>query len=785
MNAAAPKTAAIKTGPVRVSPPPSPAPWITPAAFLMACATLAAEIILTRVFSVLMWYHFAFLAVSVCLFGLGAGSLVVHLAGGNWRAGDLPRHLGRCAIGFALAQLACVGALRLLKLGSLDLTPVSILQMGAAFLVAALPFTFSGAFFALVFSRGSERIGRYYFADLAGAAAGCLATIALLTHFGGEAAMVATGAIALVAGLVVTPMRREAATWRTQLAALVVVVAVLVANHFSPFLMFRHTKGNDEPEPIAVAWNSFSRVIAYPRADIGDIMLVIDGIAFTPITPFHGDASATQDAMANLQRLPYVFYDKPSLLVIGSGGGEHILTGLSAGASEIVGIEMNPIVLDMVNRRFADISGGLFTQPGVTVELAEGRSWVARSQKKFDVVNFTLVDTWAATAGGAFSLTENYLFTAEAFGEYFDRLTPRGMVAVKRWKDAPEYIYRTVALARHVLDARKTKNVASCFYVVRDGDFANVLIKPSGFSVEEVLRLEDLVKTLNLEIMYSPYMTRHDETLESMLRAANLDAWVAAQEYDYSAPTDDHPFFFYTLRPADLLRTFSQNYAAKIRNIGALIVFVLAALVFAFVSIMILGPLVLVRRHRVLLRGHLRAASYFGLIGLGYLTVEIAMMQSFILYLGHPTLTLSVFLATLLVMSGIGAGLSSRIGAERPRKSLALVTVALVGVAVGLLIVAPKIFAATLGADTPVRIAVSIAMLAPLGILMGLFFPMGVRAVRDDGTVPWMFAVNSAASVFGSVAAMAIALLAGFSATVTFGLAAYVVAAIIYPSEDE
>ncbi|MCL4236559.1 MAG: hypothetical protein KJ042_18805, partial [Deltaproteobacteria bacterium] len=197
MNAAAPKTTGFKSGPVRVSPPPSPAPWITPATFLMACATLAAEIILTRVFSVLMWYHFAFLAVSVCLFGLGAGSLIVHVAGGNWRAGDLPRHLGRCAIGFAAAQLVCVGTLRLLKLGTLDLNPVSIAQMGAAFLVAALPFTFSGAFFALVFSRGSERIGRYYFADLAGAAAGCLATISLLTHFGGEAAMVATGAIAL------------------------------------------------------------------------------------------------------------------------------------------------------------------------------------------------------------------------------------------------------------------------------------------------------------------------------------------------------------------------------------------------------------------------------------------------------------------------------------------------------------------------------------------------------------------------------------------------------------
>lgn len=758
--------------------------------FVMAASVLSSEIILTRVFSVLMWYHFAFLAISICLFGLGVGSLALHLFGRRLKEDDLAGHLAWCALGFALSQAACVALLRLLKLGGLEIDLLSLFRMSFVFLVSSVPFGFAGFFLGLVFSRGAQSIDRLYFADLAGAGVGCLLTIVLLNALGGAAALLATALMALMGGLIALPRRSPAC--RVLLPAAIVVALVLLADYFTGFLIFHHTKGNDEPDPIAVEWNSFSRVIAYHRPEIGDIMMEIDGIAHTPITPFHGDADATQDSQANVQRLPFVFLRRPSVLIIGSGGGEHILTALSAGASKIVGVEMNPIVIDMVERRFADMAGGLFHQPGVSVVHAEGRSFIARSRERYDIINFTLIDTWAATAGGAFSLTENYLFTDRAFHEYFDHLSPRGILALKRWREPPEYPLRLAVLARSVLEERGVREPENCIFLAGDENFVNLMIKPSSFEIDDVRRLNSLCESLGLDIIYSPRMedltpsgkSFDDSLFARVIEAPDLGAQLASLDLDYSPPTDDHPFFFYTLRIRDLPKTFSLAWGSKIRNIGSLILFALAAVVSVFVLLLLLVPLLVLRRHRMLLKGNLRAGAYFALIGLGFLTVEISQMQTFILYLGHPTLTLAVFLATLLLAGAVGAALSGRVGQQRPRRALFITTIILIGYALVLGALCPRIFAATLGWSEAARCAITIALISPLGIMMGIPFPMGVRAVRHDDIVPWMFAINSAASVLGSVAAMVIALAFGFAITSATGLAAYFAAALLYPAEE-
>ncbi|MCB9477876.1 MAG: hypothetical protein H6683_03385 [Deltaproteobacteria bacterium] len=753
------------------------------ATFVMASAVLSTEIILTRVFSVLMWYHFAFMAVCICLFGLGVGSLLLHIFGRNLREDDLPKHLARCAFGFALSQGLAVLILRLFKFGSLGMDMMAMVQMLLAFAVATVPFVFAGFFLGLVFSRGAERIGGLYFADLAGAAVGCYLTISFLEMFGGAGALLASACVALVAGLVMSAQADGRDEFWPQIVLLLLLISVLVGNHFSPFLIFRHTKGNDEPKPVAVDWNSFSRVIAYPRPDVGDIMLQIDGIAHTPITPFAGNAEETQGPMAYVQRVPYEFYKEPSVLIVGSGGGEHILTALAAGSSRVLGIEMNPIVIDMVNKRFAEMAGGLFHYPKVQVEMAEGRSYIARTTEKFDVINFTLVDTWAATAGGAFALTENYLFTEESFNEYFDHLKPGGMLAVKRWRDPPEYCLRMAVIAKKVLDDRGVKNPENCVFIIRDDDFANLLIKPEPFTVSEIEDLLQLSKDYNLEVLYSPYRPDADKEYLAMLQSGRLSDWLDKQDLDLSPTTDNKPFFFHTLRPRDLAATFSQAWASKIRNVGPLILYVLLVGALGVVTAIILGPLFVVRRYRLLFRQHLKAGTYFALIGVGFLTVEIALMQSFILYLGHPTLTLSVFLSTLLVAGGIGAAISSLLGERRPRRAVLLAVMFLVGYALVLRLVAPNIFAETLGLEAKMRSIITVLLLFPLGILMGIPFPMGVRAVKDDGTVPWMFAVNSAASVLGSVMAMVLATLFGFTITILSGLLCYFLAVYVFPAE--
>ncbi len=753
------------------------------ATFLMAASVLATEIILTRVFSVLMWYHFAFLAICVCLFGMGVGSLALHLFGRNLRDDDLPVHMAWSALGFVISQVICVMLLRIMKLGSLDVNLVSLLQMGIVFLVCAVPFGFAGLFLGLVFSRGSKNIGNIYFADLTGAALGCIITIWILGVFGGAASLLAVAILAAVAGLVACPGYFGKDKTLSLVGGIVGLALLLVIDHFTGFLVFHHSKGNEEPDPIAVAWNSFSRVIAFERPKLGDVMMEIDGVAHAPITPFHGDIEATQVESAKLQRLPFEYLDKPKVLIVGSGGGEHILTALAAGAREVVGIEMNPIVIDWVDKKFDDMAGGLFRWPGVKVELAEGRSFIARSKEKYDTINFTLIDTWAATAAGAFSLTENFLFTEQAFNEYFDHLTPQGFLSIKRWQEPEEYPMRLAVLGRKVLEDRGVEDPEECIFIAANDAFANIIIATREFGTQDVVRLKKLTEQLNLKILYSPKLSGPENIFRKLLTGETSKV-LADSPYDLSPPTDDHPFFFYTLRTGDLPKTFAMAWGSKIRNLGTLILFSLAGIVTVCVIVLLIGPLVLVRQHRLLLKGNLRAGLYFALIGVGFLTVEVSMMQSFILFLGHPTLTLAVFLATLLFTGGLGAAISGRLGKEYPRRTLMMLIFGLIAYALFLRAVQEPIFSSALGLSTAVRCGITVLILAPLGILMGMPFPFGVRAVSEDGTVPWMFAINSAASVLGSILAMVIALSFGFTFTQFVGLATYFLALVLYPSED-
>ncbi|MCZ7586894.1 MAG: hypothetical protein M5R36_28085 [Deltaproteobacteria bacterium] len=423
------------------------------------------------------------------------------------------------------------------------------------------------------------------------------------------------------------------------------------------------------------------------------------------------------------------------MLIVGSGGGEHILTALAENASPVVGIEMNPIVIDMVERRFADVGGGLFHYPGVRVELAEGRSYIARTQERFDVISFTLIDTWAATAGGAFSLTENYLFTMRSFDEYLDHLSDRGMIAIKRWRDAEDYVLRMVLLGRAALEARGQTKPENCIFVAADDSFVNILIKKQPFTMNEMMRALGVVEKFGLKTLYAPYLGDGDERMRDMIRTTDLAGWLAGQEQDLSPPTDDKPFFFNTVRPAHLLDAFKQSWSSKIRNVGTLILLLVFAIVSVLVLALIGGPLLFMKKHRMLLGANLRAAFYFALIGLGFLTIEIALMQSFILYLGHPTLTLSVFLATLLVSGAAGSAASSALGRERPKRTAVIVAILIASVALAIRAASPQIFAATLGLPTVARGLITAAMVFPLGFLMGIPFPLGVRAVREDETV--------------------------------------------------
>jgi len=743
---------------------------------LLACSVLMTEVVLTRVFSVVMWYHFAFLAISVSLFGLGLGGMLTHLLEKRLD-GREESFLAYAGAALGVANGLAVVVLLGVRLSGLEFDPRSLLMLALVYLVSALPFFAGGIFISLMLRLGHKRAGIVYLFDLIGAGLGCLLTIPLLRLCGGPAAMLVAGALAAVAGIV------AAGTYRPVRFAVGVAVSVIlltvVAVHLlggATMLEPRYIKGQKCPATLAVGWNSFSRVIAFARPQVGDIMMEIDGVAHTPITPFNGNTAVTQTAQANLQRLPYLLHPGGSALIFGSGGGEHILTALDAGAKRIVGLEYNPIIYDWVENRFGKFAGHLFHQPGVQVVVDEGRSYIRRTSERFDLIQFTLIDTWTATAAGAFALSENNVFTFESFQEYFDHLTKGGLIAIKRWSEPEEIALRLMALARAVLEQRGVKTAEDHFFIVRDGEFTNLLIKADPFTLDEVGNLAEWCAKLNLGVAYSPFSKSDGPAFIDLARATDLSAWLAKQKADLSPPTDNHPFLFYTIRLKDLPQVFSQVYSAKIRNIGPVILYALLAVVLFFVAVLILVPAWLTRRRKE--KAPRLAVFYFAALGLAYLLVEVAMMQKFILYLGHPTYSLAVVLFTLLLASGVGSAFSQRLYPELGTNQLKAVVVALVLYAAVFLIVSPRLFYETLAYSLPQRIGVSIGLLLPLGLLMGIPFPFGVRKVgfAHPASVPWMFAVNSAASVLGSVAAMILALHFGFPTAITTGLILYLMA---------
>lgn len=746
---------------------------------LIACAVLTTEIVFTRVFSVVMWYHFAFLAISIALFGMGLGGLVVHLFG-NRMAGREESVFAYAGAGVGLGNGLAILVLLSLRLGGFDFSPATLLKLGLVYLTAALPFLSGGVFISLMLRWGYRQAGIVYLFDLLGAGLGCLLTIPLLLLFGGPGAVLAAGALAAAGGLLaageVKPLR-----FGVGLAVIVALLTIIGVHLGLGGLLLepRYVKGNEEPEPIAVGWNTYSRVIAFPREDIGDIMIEIDGIAHTPITPFDGDAEATQVPSANLQRLPFLLRPKAHALIFGSGGGEHVLTALAAGAERVVGVEMNPIIVNWVDKRFDDVAGGLFRQPEVEIVVDEGRSYIRRSRDRFDVISFTLIDTWAATAAGAFVLTENNVFTVESMNEYLDHLAPGGMLTFKRWRQAEEYVLRLMALARAVLEQRGVAEAGNHIFVAGHDAFANVMVKQEPFTLSEVANLVEWCDGFDLQVLYSPYSHSAGKDYVELARAPSLSAWLGEQDYDLSPPTDSKPFFFYTLRVRDLPRVFSQVYSAKIRNIGPALLYVLLVLVLVFVILLILLPAWLMRDKSE--RPPVGKTVYFAAIGLAYLLVEVAMMQKFILFLGHPTYALAVVLCTLLLSSGLGAALSEYIYPDRAPARLKTVVALLALYAAVFLVVSPRLFQETLALGVAARIGIAVALLVPLGLLMGVPFPLGIRLMGYDyqRSVPWMFAINSAASVLGSVLAMLLAVHFGFASAVSAGLVLYLIAGFL------
>jgi hypothetical protein len=835
--------------------------------FLVTLATLMEEILLTRIFSVTMWYHFVFLAVSIAMFGLTVGGLLVylaprwfspdkakiHLSAAAWAFGagdfaimvvflcyhlflaalsvalfglavgglaiylapqflthnEVEKHLSTAAVGFAVTTV--VSFLAYLGIHhSFDFTAAGVLSLVTILGMISVPFVFSGVCVCLALTKFPRQVSQLYAADLSGAATGCIFVICALRFIDAPTAMVFSAALAAVGALLFSLRDREPFLRRLALLSAILIVSFgavnsLLARRHESLLELVWIRGAAADPPIYEKWNSFSRVTvtgdpnvsempstwglsrAYPHHRwVKQLHMYIDSDAFTVMTRFNGDFQPLDYLMYDITNLAHYFRPNSTVVVIGAGGGRDVLSALAFDQRSVIAIEMNEGILHAINGTFGEYTGHVDRDPRVVFVNDEARSYIARMREPADIIQASLVDTWAATAAGAFALSENSLYTSDAWRLFLERLTPRGVLTFTRWYD-PNHLsetYRLVSLASTALAQSGVTNPRDHIFLILSRSrysVATILTSKEPFSPADLDFLRELTDRLRFEVLLSPGQAA-DPTLARLASGKDLAEFVRSMPGRLEAPTDDSPFFFCDFRVREILGLAVGHNRQKY-DIGGPV----ATLAAMFVAVTLLTLLCIIFP-LFFTAQRFRAASvtplfvFFASIGMGYMLVEVSQLQRLMIFLGHPSYSLSTVLFTLLLSSGLGSystGNTNRWLSKRwsaGRLLLLLAALVLFGLLTPL---AAKAFAPS---STPMRILVAVAILFPLGFFMGMAFPLGMMAAstRSEALTPWLWGLNGATSVLASVVAFMIVLGSGVVAAFWTGFACYVIAFASY-----
>ena len=796
---------------------------------LVSCTLLMTELALTRIFSVVMYYHFAFLAISIALFGVSASGVCAYVLRRRLERWSTDQLLAWTALLYTACTIVALFFLVRLRVG-LNYSPRNLALMLTIYGLAALPFFSGGLTVTLAIARLSSHINAVYASDLIGAAAGCLVLIPLLDRLGAPGVVLTAAMLSAAAAALFAPRDR-----RSRIVSIgAAMITVCLAGQLSGLAVFDVvvTKGHLGDRVLFSKWNSFSRIGVYERTH-GDWSLSyayrgplpdtrymdIDSAASTPILGVKPDLSNAEYLRYELTALVYHLVGARGLglaengraaspqlastselapspqppaptaagftaLIIGPGGGRDLVSALVFGASHVDGVEINPIIADDVMRnRFRDFSGGIYTNPRVRIAVDDGRSFVRRTPDRYDVIQASLVDTWAATAAGAYTLTENTLYTVDAFNDYLVHLNETGVLSITRWVADG---LRLVSLAQAACEARGW-SAAERLAIVRHGRVATFLLKRAPFTAAEVSQLQSVATRMGFDILYAPNAaTGPDENVDGtqtadyarLIQAPDRMQFYRDYRQDIRPTTDDRPFFFHTTK---LERQFSVAFSKTMlfgNGLSALLT--LLGISATLVLLFVVGPLFLTDRGARRSGGWLFWLVYFGALGAGFMLIEVSILQRFVLLLGHPVYSLTVTLFSLLLGTGLGAAWSRRLDNRSLRRTglAAVAAVAAMAVLVMLISTPIVIWAIPFGRST--RMLIAVTLLVPMGVALGVPMPTGLRLLHESAPqmVAWAWGINGAMSVLGATLAIFIAMNWGFQVTLLAAAFTYLLGAV-------
>jgi hypothetical protein len=760
---------------------------------LISAGSLAFEISLTRLFAVQQFHHFAFVVISLAVMGIAASGVLLALR---------PKHppLSVLAIAYAISIM-----LAYLTINNLPFDSYSIAwdqrQIGILFLyflVAGIPFMLAGWTVGACLTAAGREAHLPYAANLVGSALGCPAALAVLASFGGEGAVALAISLGLLAAFVLTP-RISLRVLLTLLISLTIWGGVdppkTLALRLSPYKPLSVISLAPDAQTTVTRWSASTRVDVVESNSIHVLpglslnakielplqaAIFLDGDGPLPINNLSPDESESITLAAYMPNaLAYILRPNAQALILQPGAGLDTIIALAAGANHVTLATDEPLIHEILTGPYADFTHYVLDSPQLTVITRPSRNVLHITHQDYDVIQFALSHSYRPVASGAFSLTEDFLLTVEALGEAFDRLSENGLLVITRWLGTPPS--ESARTWSTLLAALQIEDPASHLIAYRGMRTATMIAAKQPFTLSELdatraflqdnafdpIHLPDLKPGELNRYNQLPLDTYH-EVFSSLLD--DPSSTVASYDFNLKPPTDDRPFFHHYFRwrqVPDIMATlgvFWQPFGGS----GYLVLLALLGLMILLSFPLILSPLIVLGRRGSWSPPRWGLMGYFAFLGAGYLLIEIPLIQKLTLLLDRPALALATVLFTLLLASGIGSLLSTRVNL---RKTLILLVLLLVLTTLTL----PWIIEHALAWSLVARLLLSVLILAPAGLLMGVPFAAGLRRLeeRSPGSIPWAWAINGAISGLSGVLAALISLDAGFTITLFIGTLAY------------
>jgi spermidine synthase len=786
----------------------------------LSFATLGLEIALVRVISVSLWHHFAYMVISMALLGFGAGGSFLSVFPGI--SGSVPeKRLSLFAFLFSVATLLCFMIIRIpFDPYRLSWDRNQLLYTFLYYLFLSIPFFFSGLFFAVLFKEWPEKSGLLYFFNLLGSAFGCLVIPFLFSPLKGEGVLLFIALTGITAFFLFSyglskPYRRIAPVFSALLLGLFFLNPSFFTIPISPYKALSVSLTYKDSRLLKTLWNSFSKIdviespavryapglsLSYKKPLPPQIGITTDGENLNSITRYTGKREECEFTDFLTPSLAYHLVQAESQLIIGSSGGIDVLGALYHGVPMIDALESNSLIIRLLRKDFREFSGGIYTKARMINE--EGRSYIRSTKKRYDLIHISLADNPSASSSGLYSLKESYLYTVEAFRDFYRHLNSGGIFTATRYLiPPPRQGVRLVSIAKKALEELNVPHPENHMTVVRSWGTITLLLKKDPFSRSDIEIIRDFCSKRGFDTVYFPGI-RPEETntfnrfekpfyfrlVSSLLKENNkrvLDKYI----FDLSAVTDNNPFFFHFLkwnRINETYRLMGEKWQLFLEG-GYLLPVILFQALFAGI-ILIFLPLLFSRKIRLFSGKNISLFIYFLALGLGFMFIEIILIEKFILFLGHPSYSLSVILFSVLLFSGIGSFLSEKVSSDKAgrKKSLIFILFTLICTIFLYTLYLNPLMNAFLGYQLPERVLLSVLIIAPLALLMGMPFPLGIKltGLYDKEVIPISFAINGVFSVFGSILSMIMALSLGFQSVLLLSSFIYLAALLSVLKRD-